>query len=309
MITGVAGFIGSSLSKAFSSEGNRVLAIDDIPLGKPERLPFEGELLVQDVNSSESAQLGRQRVNHVRHLAGNSSGAYSFSHSVEDLKRNYSSSASISNVCQELSIPKLIRASSVMVYAESLHKDSSHKETGNPSPLSNYGVSKLAAERFLSIENHAQSTSLSIVNTYGPGQDLSRLDQGMESIYLARALPSSRTEVKGSITRVRDFIYIDDLVEGILRTMSPENDTHQILNLGTGIGSSVEDFLEPMVQLGPAELKITDPTPAGQNKTIADTEKLKKTLKWAPRTDLKSAVSIFARCAQENIDSFVSEED
>lgn len=309
VVTGGAGFIGSSLSKALSSEGHKVLAIDDLSTGKPERLPGDVELLVQDVNSLESSQLGRQRVDHVIHLAGNSSGAYSYSYPVEDAKRNYESTVSISNICKELSIPKLIHASSVAVYGESLHKNNSLKEADNPSPLSNYGVSKLAAEKFLAIQNHVQSTSLRIFNTYGPGQDLSRLDQGMVSIYLAQALASSRIEVKGSLTRVRDFIYIDDVVEGILRTISLESAPHQILNLGTGIGTSVENLLEQIVQLAPAELKITDPTPADQDKTIADTEKLKKTLKWSPRTDLKSGLSIFARWAQENMDSFVSEEN
>ena len=308
-MTGGAGFIGSSLSKALSSEGHKVIAIDDLSHGKPERLPGEVELLVQDVNSLESSQLGRQRVDHVIHLAGNSSGAYSFKHPVGDLKRNYQSTVSVSNICKELSIPKLMHASSVAVYGESLHKDNSLNETDFPSPLSNYGVSKLAAEKFLAVQNHLQSTSLRIFNTYGPGQDLSRLDQGMVSIYLAQALASSKIEVKGSLSRVRDFIYVDDVVEGILRTMSLESDTHKILNLGTGIGSSVENLLKRIVQLAPAELKITDPTPADQDKTIADTARLRETLNWAPRMDLETGVSIFARWAQEEMNSFVSEED
>ena len=119
------------------------------------------------------------------------------------------------------------------------------KEEDEPSPLSCYGISKLASENYLKIfSDYLPFVSLRMFNVYGPGQDLNNLKQGMVSIFISQALKNKKINVKGSLSRFRDFIFIKDVVDAWYNTTINKYINNITINIGTGKKTTVEDLLK-----------------------------------------------------------------
>ena len=113
-------------------------------------------------------------------------------------------------------------------------------------------------------------------NIYGPGQDLSNLRQGMVSIYLAQAIKNKKIKVKGSLNRIRDFVYIDDVVDIWIKALH-KNIKNETINISTGIPVSVKELLVSIKTLIP-KVKIiqASSTRGDQYRSVGDSKKLKK---------------------------------
>ena len=129
-------------------------------------------------------------------------------------------------------------------------------------------------------------------NVYGPGQDLSNLRQGMVSIYLAQALKNKKIIVKGSLNRIRDFIYIDDVVKIWVKSLN-NNIYNQTINLSSGEPTSVKKLLNAIRLLIPGtEIIKTTSTRGDQYRAVGNSKKLNKIFnhKFTP---LRSGLSKF----------------
>ena len=123
------------------------------------------------------------------------------------------------------------------------------KETDITSPESFYGNSKLASENYLKIyENYGiKYTSLRLFNVYGPGQNMSNLRQGMVSIFMSQMLDSGKIHVKGSASRYRDFIYIDDVTEYFIKCIKSNKSVGKTINIGTGKKTFVYQLIKILI--------------------------------------------------------------
>ena len=127
-------------------------------------------------------------------------------------------------------------------------------------------------------------------SVYGPGQNLSNLRQGMASIFLAYLLRGETVPVLGSLDRVRDFVFIDDVVDlwaGALdRPVTPST----VYNVGTGQGTTVEALIRALIgALGlPLDhpIEVRDGSPSDQLAMIAETMHLTRELGWRSTVDL-----------------------
>jgi len=294
LVTGAAGFIGSRICEALVAEGHKVYGVDDFSKGQGAQVPKAVELIPGDVNMLNLDHLMLEPMDTIFHLAGQSSGEYSFYHPVEDLQRNYQSTVSMAQFAHSTGVRKLIHASSMSVYGNPSDFEAASLSEDLPTfPVSNYGVSKLAAERFLAAQTHLSSLSLRMFNVYGPGQNLKRLDQGMVSIFMAQALVDQSIEVRGSKDRIRDFVFIDDVVEVWLRALDFDFDRHLNLNVGTGVGSTVESLVHKIKTLRPGtSVTYSAPTPADQQTAVADIDLLSSTLKNVPSTSLDDGLAV-----------------
>ena len=126
----------------------------------------------------------------------------------------------------------------------------------------------MASAHYLRIfkEFNINSTALRLFNVYGPGQCLIDLKQGMVSIYIAMAIKNSKINIKGSLDRVRDFIYIDDVINFWFKAINLDFYNHHTLNLGTGLGIKISNLVEKIIHIisKPIEIKIYPPTPCDQ---------------------------------------------
>jgi UDP-glucose 4-epimerase len=277
LITGVAGFIGAWVARRFLKEGHTIVGVDDLSGGKRTNVPSGLEFIEGDLaQRSTIARLPRD-CRLVLHLAGQSSGEISFDDPVADLEKNTVSALNLIRYGMENRIERLVYASSMSAYGPV--PDMPIKETHPCAPLSCYGVGKLASENYLRVYgSRLQSVALRMFNVYGPGQDMSNLRQGMISIYLAQALKGP-IEVKGSLDRFRDFIHVEDVAEVWFRAAMYPSAAGKVLNVGTGVRTSVAQLLGRLCKLVPGATHFTrGATPGDQSGIYADTTELRATL-------------------------------
>lgn len=303
LITGVAGFIGSHVARRFLVEGYKVIGIDDLSGGKIENIPNGVDFIKGDLALAGTMLLIPSGCEKILHLAGQSSGEISFDDPVSDLQKNTISTLNLIRYGIQNNSERIVYASSMSVYGTV--PDAPINELQDPRPLSCYGVGKLASEGYLRVyKNQLPFVALRMFNVYGPGQDMSNLRQGMVSIFLAQALASGRIEVKGNINRFRDIIYIDDIVEAWFRSSTYSSALNKILNLGTGIKTTVGELLEKIRFCVPdSEYFVQGSTPGDQTGIYADNGLLKKTLGLDHFVEIDKGLPIFSSWALEKIKS------
>jgi UDP-glucose 4-epimerase len=278
LITGVAGFIGSHVSRRFIQEGYDVVGVDDLSNGAVANVPDGVTFIAGDLAKQTTIMAIPKGCHKILHLAGQSSGEISFDNPVADLEKNTTSTVNLINYGIENQSERIVFASSMSVYGDVLDKPVTEDELCEP--LSCYGVGKLAAEGYLKVyQKQLPYVSLRMSNVYGPGQDMKNLRQGMVSIFLSQALQIGNVLVKGGLDRFRDLIYIDDVVEVWYRSATYPSALYHTLNLGTGIKTTVGELLEMICsQVENSDYYVEGKTPGDQSGIYADSRKLNKVL-------------------------------
>lgn len=302
LITGVAGFIGSNVAKRFFLEGFDVVGVDDLSNGKIENIPTGITFINHNLSLKETIKILPKDCDIILHIAGQSSGEISYDDPVADLEKNVVSTLNLIQYGILNNVKKIIYASSMSVYGNV--PDIAVSETCDPRPLSGYGVGKLASEGYLKVyQDKLPFVALRMFNVYGPGQDLSNLRQGMVSIYLSQAVKSGKIEVKGNLSRYRDFIHIDDVVEVWFQSAVNENVNNVVLNVGTGIKTTVENLLGRIIESIPnSQYFVSGSTPGDQNGIYASNDRLKELLGIKKFIELDTGFAQFSQWALENKD-------
>jgi len=301
LITGVAGFIGSKLAKYLLLEGYSIVGIDNFKTGDANNIPNSVDFILGDCADStiyETKQLSGKIFDTIIHLAGQSSGEISFDDPVQDLKDNCVSTLNLLEYARKISCKNFIFASSMSVYGavNNFPVNESHPTE----PISMYAVGKLASENYLRIfqQYGISSVALRLFNTYGPGQNMTNLKQGMASIYLAQALNGSRIVVKGAPDRFRDLIYIDDVTYIFGRFVKKPLVGSEVYNVCTGVETKVSRLID-VIKLGLNRESIavdyTEGTPGDQFGIVGDNTRLTQKLGKIDFVDIKSGVKKFIK--------------
>jgi len=301
LVTGVAGFIGSHVAQRLLADGHAVFGVDDFSNGRPENVPEGVEFLRRDLSNSRVIDELPGQVDVILHLAGQASGEKSFDDPLRDLICNVDSTINLIRYGILRKARRLIYASSMSVYGAA--PDAPIAETHACAPLSCYGVAKLAGEHYLRIfQERLPFVTFRIFNVYGPGQNMEDLRKGMVSIFLSQALKSGRVTVKGALTRFRDFIYVDDVVEACVRAMTTPAAENQIINLGTGRRTTVEGLLRQIQRhVDSMSWRVEGSTPGDQTGIFADNAKLAEVVGVNNFISLEDGLRRFADWARERI--------
>jgi len=245
LVTGGAGFIGSHLVEHLVSAGARVTVIDNFSTGRMDHLQAllpQLELIVGDL----SDVLGLERVNiddyeYVFHLAAN---PY-IPPSVEDPRFDFH--ANLSNTFNLLEAlrhadrkPRLVNISSAAVYGNPARLPIA--ETDPTVPISPYGVSKLAGERYAEVYSRIyglRTTSLRLFSVYGPRQ---RKQVVFDLLLRLRADPT-RLVVLGDCSQVRDFVYVLDVVQAAMLAASVAPGQGECYNVASGTTHSIRQLV------------------------------------------------------------------
>jgi UDP-glucose 4-epimerase len=304
LVTGAAGFIGSAIARRLLDNGHEVWTIDNLTTGFKHNLPdgihfIEGGC--QDPRSIE--QLPRPRLDAILHVAGQSSGEISFDDPVYDLRTNTESTLRLIQYGLAYGCRRFIYISSMSVYGDV--PDAPISEAYPPKPLSFYGVGKLASEHYVRIyqSKGLQPSSLRLFNVYGPHQNMDNLRQGMVSIYLAQLLKNEKVIVKGSKDRFRDFVFILDVVDFVLRILDDPSSHGGIFNVGTGVRTSVEELLGLLMRLSGTKKNIifSEGTPGDQKGICADITLIQKEFGFLPRYSLEEGLKEMIQWAKQTI--------
>lgn len=301
LVTGIAGFIGSTLARCLLDQGHVVVGIDNLSTGFVNEIPekaifIKGECQQQHIID----KLYSYRFDTIFHIAGQSSGEISFDDPVYDLQTNTQSTLLLLKLCKDTGCKKFIYASSMSVYGNV--EEHAIPESYPEMPNSFYGIGKLASEHYLRLYSKFEigTTALRLFNVYGPGQNLKNMKQGMVSIFLAQALNDKAIHVKGSGKRYRDFIYIDDVIQAFMKSDEyTKPGKFGLYNICSGQKTSVEDLVS-LIQSKlkqPIPAKYEGSTPGDQFGIYGDPSLSKDKLNFVAKTKLSIGIDKFIKAS------------
>ena len=285
LVTGAAGFIGATVADALLKSGNSVVTIDNLSTGKEDVIP-EGCTFIKgnDYDDEVIKQLDAYHFDSIIHIAGQSSGEISFENPVYDLQTNAQSTLMLLNYAKKAGCKEFIFASSMSTYGD--HENPLVSEETMTIPKSFYAVGKLASENYMRIYSAMygiKCTALRFFNVYGVGQNMDNLKQGMASIYLALALKEHHITVKGSKDRFRDFVYIDDIVDAVQKTMNrTKGELFEVYNVSNCRKIHVYEIIDIIKKSLPFAVthEYIEGTPGDQMGVYGKNDKIRTDLGW-----------------------------
>lgn len=304
MVTGAAGFIGSTLSRRLLADGHEVVGVDCLTDAYDVELKSRNldGLIDHDGFQLVCADLSRtmpwsvlQQVDVVYHLAGQASVTRSWGTRFTDYTaNNITATHELLTACVDAGLRRFVFASSSSVYGNAAVQPTA--ETVLPRPISPYGVSKLAAEH-LCLAFHREMdvpvTCLRYFTVYGPRQ---RPDMGIHKLFRAAAT-GERFGVRGDGSATRDFTYVDDAVEATYR--AGLGDWDGVLNIGGGNPVSLAEVIERVQAIaGPIDLVHGPTVPGDARDTAADIRLAERVLGYAPRTPLQEGLEAMGQWAK-----------
>lgn len=281
LITGGLGFIGSKICEKLLKQNYEVIILDNFYSNIKKKIP-NCKLVKGDItNFSSLKKIKVKNIDSVIHLAAQSSGPKSFLHPAEDININIIGTINIIKFCNLKKIKRLIFSSSFTVYGNPIMPIVS--ETDYCSPRSFYAVSKFACENYIKLLCNKYKIDwviLRLFNVYGPGQDMTRMDQGIVSIFLKLVKKNNIIKITGKKDRFRDLIFIEDVVNAFIHCLQKKKNTkNEIFNLGTGKKTYIHEIIKKIAILYNKKVKIKEigVTPGDIHGCYSDSSKLKKT--------------------------------
>jgi UDP-glucose 4-epimerase len=279
-ITGGAGFIGSHLADAFLAGGRRVLVIDDLSSGRREHLAAGPELAVLDIRSRAAAErLERGGVDVLIHHAAQMDVRRSVADPVFDADVNVLGGLNLLEAARRGGVRQVIFASTGgAIYGE---QDVFPAAEDHPArPVSPYGVSKLALERYLYyyyVTYGTAVTCLRYANVYGERQN-AHGEAGVVAIFLDRLLAGRAPTINGSGMQTRDYVHVSDVVRANLAAAGRPG--FQIYNVGTGIETTVIDLYQALARAAGSTLApVHGPAkPGEQQRSVIDGRLIRREL-------------------------------
>jgi UDP-glucose 4-epimerase len=238
IVTGGAGFIGSQVAEALLSRGDEVHVLDSLVTGSREKVPDGAELDVGDIRSDAGELFNAVRPELCVHLAAQADVSTSVERPDYDAEVNVVGTVRVLEAARAHSTHVVFGSTGGAIYGEC---DGPAPEDAPRRPISPYGISKLAGEEYVAGWNRLFGTrhvSLRFANVYGPRQEAS-LEGGVVAIFLERLAAREGTTIFGSGRQTRDFIYVGDIVRGVLAAAEHAGGVY---NIGTGVETSVNEL-------------------------------------------------------------------
>ena len=301
LVTGGAGFIGSTLVDRLLAEGHEVDVVDNLSTGSLSNLAAAragsaGSLTIHrlDVRAPELVDLmARRRPEVVFHLAAQADVRVSVARPVFDAEVNVVGSINVLEGARAAGSERVVfAASGGTLYGEPSARDLPVRESFPHRPLSPYGVSKKAVIDYLVAyrELHAMEfAALALANVYGPRQD-PHGEAGVVAIFAERLLSGSPVTIFGDGEQTRDFVFVDDVVDAFVRAASRGGGL--VCNVGTGRELSVNELYRVMAeQAGVDRAPVYAPARPGELlRSSLDIGRAGIHLGWRPWTQLADGV-------------------
>jgi len=292
LVTGGAGFIGSHVTEGLLARGHRVLVVDNLSSGRRENVPPEAELHVLDVRSSEAARLVEsEAVQVLLHHAAQMDVRRSTREPAFDADVNILGTLNLLQAAVRGGVRQVIFASTGgAIYGE---QESFPAAESHPTrPLSPYGVSKLAGERYLEYFHHEHgldATCLRYANVYGERQN-PHGEAGVVAIFTTRLLRGESPRINGDGLQTRDYVHVADIVAANLAALGRPG--FHIYNVGTGVETTVVEIFEGLRTASGSELAAEHgpASPGEQRRSSIDSTLIQGELGAGPRTSLAAGL-------------------
>jgi UDP-glucose 4-epimerase len=308
LVTGGAGFIGSHIAEALLDVGHEVHVMDDLSSGFRRNVPSDAVLHVCDIRGDEAAELfTKHEFKVLMHHAAQMDVRASVRNPRYDADVNIGGTLNLLEAGRRNGLKKVVFASTGgAIYGEPEYVPQDEEHSLHP--LSPYGITKLATEKYLRYYRHVHDiefVALRYANVYGPRQN-AQGDAGVVAIFSNMMLQGEQPTINGSGTQTRDYVFVKDVVKANLEAI--KHDGSGIFNIGTSKETTVNELFEYIrtaagvdvaPQRGPAK-------PGEQERSVLSFERAKDELGWAPSLDIRDGVQETVRWFASRLDTVSS---
>jgi UDP-glucose 4-epimerase len=298
LITGAAGFLGSSLANQLAREGHQIRGLDDLSTGDPQALGPDVHFTRGDVSDRPKLWTLLQEVDVVYHLAARVSVQESITYPRDYNNVNVGGTVALMEAMRDVGVRRVVLASSGAVYGDL--GEQTLKESVTPNPRSPYAVSKLAAEYYVRTIGALwgiETVSLRIFNAYGPGQHLPPSHPPVVPHYLRQAQRGGTLVAHGDGTQTRDYVYVDDVISGMVAAATAPNIDGMVINIGSGEETSIRDLIKAVQDVtgSNAEVIYNSKMSGGVSRLCADLMLASQKLNYHPSIRLHDGLRLTLR--------------
>jgi nucleoside-diphosphate-sugar epimerase len=295
LVTGGAGFIGSHLAEELVRRGHRVRVVDSLITGKRRNLEHVPgiEFLEGDLAEADVANRSVQGIDFVLHQAAIPSVPRSVKDPVTSNRANIDASLNILVAARDAGVKRLVYAGSSSAYGNTptLPK----REDMPPNPLSPYALQKLVAEQYCQMFTRLygfETVTIRYFNVFGPRQDPGSPYSGVISLFSTALLEDRQPIIYGDGEQTRDFTYIANVVDGVLRACEAPRAAGEVINVATGGRISLNQLLETMNRIVGKNLRpiYKEPRDGDVRDSQADISKAKQVLGYQPTVMLEEGL-------------------
>lgn len=312
LITGGAGFIGSSLADRLLSEGKNIICVDNFSdyydISLKEKNILQASLIpayklyrtdIEDKDALEKI-FQENQIDAIVHLAARAGVRPSIKAPADYVKTNILGTVNLLDLMKKYNITKMVFASSSSVYGN-CKADKFHENLKVSEPISPYAATKSACEQLCYTYSHLyniQIICLRFFTVYGPRQ---RPDLAINKF--ARLIEEGLSiPMFGDGSTMRDYTYIDDIVSGIEAALNYNQTNYEIINIGGGSPVTLHEMITTLEKVLKIKAKINKlpMQPGDVDKTIADINKAKLLLNYCPQTSFEEGIKKFMEWKNEN---------
>jgi nucleoside-diphosphate-sugar epimerase len=318
LITGGLGFLGSSIAERLVNSGATITLIDNLhPLYGGNKFNVESikdkvNVLIEDIRNEDIMAPLIQKADLIFHLAAQVSYIDSLSIPFEDLDLNAQTTLKILENCRKLN-PKVrvVFSSSRMVYGKV--NQPIVTENSETNPLSLYGIHKLTSEKYLLMyfkDFGIPTTVLRLTNPYGPKQQIKHSKYSLVGWFIRQAMEGNTIKIYGDGQQLRDYVYVDDIVEAMIRSAASEQAAGEVINVGSGVSSKFSDMVHDVVKIvGNGNIEFI-PWPENYEKVetgdiSVDISKLSAIANWNPKYTLIDGIQETFSYYKKNISHYI----
>ena len=295
LVTGGAGFIGSHLSEEIARRGHRVRVADSLITGKRSNLDHipgvefkEGDLA--DIEFATKVAAG---CDYVLHQAAIPSVPRSVKDPIMSNRANVDATVNVLVAARDAGVKRLVFAASSSAYGNTptLPK---HEEMPT-NPLSPYALQKVVGEQYLQMFTKLyglETVSLRYFNVFGPRQDPSSPYSGVISVFATALLENRSPNIYGNGEQTRDFTYVANVVDGVLRACEAPKASGEVINVATGGRISLNQLFYAMRDVvgGNLEPTYVAPRQGDVNDSQADIRKAHDLLGYVPTVSFEDGL-------------------
>ena len=290
-VLGGGGFIGTNLCQALDGRVDHLRAF-----GRRQTFPepLRGvEWMPGDFTDGSAVATAIDGCDTVFHLVNSSTPASANADKVADLQANVASTLHLLEACRAEGVRRVVFVSTGgTIYG--IPETVPTPETAATEPITAYGISKLAIEKYLALYEHLHGLEyrvLRVANPFGPYQTALK-NQGVIAAFLRRALTGRPIEIWGDGSVTRDYVFIDDVVDALIRAATHQG-AERIFNIGSGEGRSLNQIIAALeTELG-SDIVVTRRAgrPVDAPKSVLDVTRAQQALGWTAATPFETGLS------------------
>jgi UDP-glucose 4-epimerase len=294
LVTGGAGFIGSNVVDAYVEAGYDVAILDNLTTGKKENLNPKAKFYYVDIRNKEKlSQIIKEFYPEIiNHHAAQIDVRKSVEDPVFNAEVNEIGTLNLLNVAKDAKVSKIIFSSTGGAIYGEVAEEKGADENHPQEPISPYAITKRAAEMYLHsymVNYGIKYTVLRYSNVYGPRQDPLG-EAGVIAIFCGKMLKNEQPTIFGDGKQLRDYVFVKDVAEGNLLVLKKGD--NQIFNIGTGVGTSVNELFAYLKEIFKFDKKANYATARTGEllRSVLNCEKIHKRLGWKASVDIKAGL-------------------